>query len=71
MRKTSLVGWLISLTGTGLWTYAYFVTGHPPFIDWHANTPWWIADLLPNAKSEIGMTLAFAGMVQIYWPPPR
>ena len=55
MRKTGLVGWLISLTGTGLWSYAYFVTGHPPFIDWHANTPWGITDLLPNAESEIGM----------------
>jgi hypothetical protein len=66
-----MIGWIISLAGTALWIYGYFVTGNPSFTDWHANTPRWIADFLPNVESEIGMVLAFAGTVLIYWPPRR
>jgi hypothetical protein len=47
------------------------VAGNPALIDWHANTSWWIADFLPNIESEIGMALAFAGIVPIYWPGRR
>jgi len=54
-----------------LWLYGYFATGNPSLIDWQANTPWWIADFLPNIESEIGMVLVCVGMVPIYWPPPR
>jgi hypothetical protein len=53
---------------TDLWLYGYFATGHPSLFDWHANTPWWIADFLTNIESEIEMALLFAGMVPIYWP---
>jgi hypothetical protein len=66
--KAAVVGWIISLAGSGLWIYGYFATGHPPVIDWSAHTPWWIAEYLPNIEAEIGMVLAFAGMVPIYWP---
>ena len=68
MKKIRLIGWVVSLAGTGLWCYGYFVTGNPSLIDWHANTPSWIADFLPNMESEIGMVFAFAGMIAIYWP---
>ena len=68
MSKSAIIGWAISLVGMALWLYGYFVTGHPSLIDWRANTPWWIADFLPNLESEIGMVLAFGGMVPIYWP---
>jgi hypothetical protein len=30
-------------------------TGNQALIDWHANTPWWISNFLPNIESEIGM----------------
>jgi hypothetical protein len=68
VSKAKIIGWMILLVGTTLWIYGYFATGNPPLIDWHANTPWWIADYLPNIESEIGMTLVFASMVPIYWP---
>jgi hypothetical protein len=50
------------------WLYGYYTTGNPSLIDWHAHTPWWIADFLPNIESEIGMALVCASMVLIYWP---
>ena len=68
---SKVVGWIITLAGTALWIYGYFVTGNPSLIDWHAETPWWIADFLPNIESEIGMALAFLGLVPIYWRPRR
>jgi hypothetical protein len=68
MNKAIAIGWIISLSGTGLWLYGYFATGYPSLIDWHAKTPGWIADFLPNIESEVGMTLAIVGMVPIYWP---
>ena len=71
MSKISIIGWIIELGGTALWLYGYFATGSPTLINWHANTPWWIADFLPNLESEIGMLLVFVGMIPIYWPPPR
>jgi hypothetical protein len=64
----AIVGWSISFAGMALWLYGYFATGNPPVINWHTNTPWWVADYLPNLESEIGMALMFAGMVPIYWP---
>lgn len=71
MSKTIIIGWIIELAGMALWLYGYFTSGHPSLIDWHASTPWWIADWLPNIESEIGMALVFAGMVPLYWPPKR
>ncbi len=71
MSKPVIIGWIIMLAGTALWVYGYFVTGHPSLIDWRADTPWWIAEFLPNIESEIGMSLAFIGMAPIYWPAQR
>jgi hypothetical protein len=68
VSRLVIFGWTIELVGTALWIYGYFVTGHPPLIDWHDKTPWWIADWLPNIESEIGMVLVFAGMLPMYWP---
>jgi len=69
VSKLVIIGWVIELAGAALWLYGYLVTGHPSLFDWHASTPWWIADYLPNVESEIGMALLFAGMVPLYWPP--
>jgi hypothetical protein len=68
VSKPVIVGWVVELVGTALWLYGYLATGNPSLIDWHAITPWWIADYLPNRESEIGMVLVFAGMLPIYWP---
>ncbi len=57
--------------GLALWLYGYYSTGNPPLTDWHAHTPWWIADFLPNINCEIGMVLMFAGTALTYWPPQR
>ena len=70
MSRSAVIGWAISSVGMALWLYGYFVTGHPPLIAWRANTPWWIAEFLPNLESEIGMVLTFGGMIPIYWPGP-
>lgn len=68
MSKASVIGYIISFLGTALWIYGYFTHGNPSFIDWQANSPRWIAEFLPNIESEIGMALAFIGIVPIYWP---
>ena len=68
VTKTSITGWVIFLSGSAIWLYGYFIAGHPPIIDWHARTPWWIADFLPNLESELGMLLCIAGLVPMYWP---
>ena len=68
MRKAAIYGWAIEFVGTALWLFGYFVTGHPPLINWRASAPWWIADYLPNLESEIGMLIICAGMIPLYWP---
>ena len=68
MSKLAIAGWVISLAGTALWVYGYFATGTPPFFNWDAISPWWIAGWLPNSESEIGSLLAFGGLIPIYWP---
>ena len=68
MSKTVIIGWVILLLGMVLWLYGYLATGNPSLLDWHANTPWWIADFLPNIESEIGIALVFVSMAPIYWP---
>jgi len=68
LNKTVILAWIISLAGMALWLYGYLVAGHPSLIDWRADTPWWIADFLPNIESEIGMVLVCVGSVLVYWP---
>src|SRR4249920_502265 len=68
VTKTAITGWAIFLSGSAIWLYGYFITGHPSIIDWHAHTPWWIADFLPNLESELGILLCIAGIVPMYWP---
>jgi hypothetical protein len=71
MAKPVVIGWIVSLLGTALWVYGYFAAGNRSVVDWHANTPWWIADFLPSIEPEIGLALAIIGMVPIYWPTRR
>ena len=71
LNKPTILGWIFSIVGMALWLYGYFVTGNTSLIDWHANTPWWIADFLPNIESEIGMALVCVGSVLAYWPNQR
>jgi hypothetical protein len=66
--KKSLIGYMALLLGMAVWLYGYFVPGNPPLIDWHAHTPWWIADFLPNIEAEIGMVLMLASAVPTYLP---
>jgi len=68
VSKVAIAGWAVMLAGTALWIYGYFVTGHPSIFDWHAHTPWWIADYLTNIESEAGLVLVCAGSALTYWP---
>jgi hypothetical protein len=56
-------GSIVGLIGSLIWIYGYFVHGHPSFVDWQSRTPWWIADFMPNAESEIGMGVMLASVV--------
>lgn len=71
MSKRMIAGWALVLVGTAVWIYGYLVTGHTPLVDWQSNSPWWVADFLPNIESEMGLLLACAGFVPIYWPDRR
>jgi hypothetical protein len=71
MNKKVIIGWTVSLTGMLVWLYGYFVIGNPSLINWHAITPLWAADFLPNFESEVGTMLMIIGMVPIYWPSGR
>jgi hypothetical protein len=66
LSKAVIIAYIASLSGSALWLYGYFEAGHPPLIDWHTYTPWWIADFLPNMESEIGMALVFVSTVAIH-----
>ena len=68
MSKIVITSYIVMLVGSVLWLYGYFTTGNPSLIDWHAHTPWFIADLMPTIEAEIGMALVFASMVPMYWP---
>jgi hypothetical protein len=32
-KVVAIVGWTVSLAGSALWTYGYFVTGGPSFFN--------------------------------------
>ena len=52
INKLVFIGWTVSLLGMALWIYGYVANGHPALFDWHAHTPWWIADAFPNVEAE-------------------
>jgi hypothetical protein len=62
-----IAGWIASILGMALWTYAYFVTGTPSLIPWGNFLPPWAAEWLPNLEAEIGVMLLMAGSVPLYW----
>jgi hypothetical protein len=62
-----IAGWIASILGMALWTYAYFVTGTPSLIPWGNFLPPWAAEWLPNLEAEIGLVLIVAGSVPLYW----
>ena len=62
-----IAGWIASILGMALWTYAYFVKGTPSLITWANGLPRWAAEWLPNSEAEIGLLLAIAGSVPLYW----
>ena len=61
------VGWGLSIIGTALWGYGYFIHGLPPLVDWQAFTPAWVADFLPNRQAEAGFALMIVGSIPVYW----
>lgn len=67
VSKTVIAGWIIELSGTALWTYGYFATGHPPLSEQILH----LGNFLPNIEAEIGMLLVFVGMIPLYWPRQR
>lgn len=71
MVSKSFAGWLLMAAGAALWSYGYFVTTNPPFVDWKSMTPWWIADYLPSREAELGLVVMCLGMIPLYWPRPR
>ena len=68
MNKLFVFGWTAFLAGCAVWVYGYVNVGHPAFMDWQAQAPWWIADFLPNREAELGLLLCFISMIPMYWP---
>lgn len=66
-RQAMIVGWIITVAGIVTWTYALFVTGGPPLVDWTGHSPGWVAHMLPNRQSELGMVLSVIGSIPIYY----
>jgi hypothetical protein len=70
--NAELIGWILSIIGTVVWTYGYFFSsGTSALVDWVAITPTWIAEFLPNRESEFGLALMIVGSMAIYWPKSR
>ena len=65
------LGWAATLLGCAIWTYGYFAGGAPPFIDWAALAPPWVAEYLPNWQAEVGLALAIVGSIPIYYAQIR
>jgi hypothetical protein len=68
MLSTSFFGWALMILGVVLWTYGYLMPTGATWVDWKANTPWWISDYIPSKESELGLALMCIGMVPLYWP---
>ena len=66
-RRVLIWGWVIALVGVAIWTYALFVDGCMPVVDWGTFSPAWIAEMLPNRQAELGLVLSFGGMIPIYY----
>lgn len=63
-----VAGWILQSAGLALYLFGYFTTGNARLFDWSAHTPWWIADFLPNAESEIGIAVMLVSLIPMYWP---
>ncbi len=68
MSRVNIFGWVLMLAGCGVWTYGYFVVGHPSLVSWEDVLPGWLAEYLPNLESETGMAMTVVAMVPTYWP---
>jgi len=68
MTKLKVIACFILGLGTAIWIYGYsFPTGNSSLVDWHAVSPWWIADFVRNMESEIGIALVFASIILLIW----
>jgi hypothetical protein len=71
LSRAVKVGWILCFAGAVAWLFGENATGSPSLIDWYGNAPWWIAWLLPNMESEMGMAALSIGALLIYWPARR
>jgi hypothetical protein len=62
-----VMGWVLTVAGSALWTLGYFTFGSSSLLDWPAFSPQWISDYLPNWQSEVGMLMAVLGQVPILY----
>lgn len=67
MSRLNMAGWAIMTGGFVVWGYGYFVSGHPPLVDWPGLAPHWIAEFLPNIEAEIGLVVMILAMIPAYW----
>jgi hypothetical protein len=69
MSGATIMGSTVSLVGAILWVYGLVGIGNPPLVDWYTDTPYWIADFLPDIEAEIGIVLLIGGsLIALYWP---
>ena len=61
------VGWGLTLVGSALWLYGYFMGGSFAVFNWPAISPEWVAPYLPNWQAELGLLLSLLGSIPIYY----
>lgn len=66
-KRLLIAGWAVAIVGMLLWTYALFIDGGAPVIEWASFSPSWISEMLPNWQAELGLVISFAGMGPIYY----
>ncbi len=65
--RLTAIGWTVSVIGTALYAYGYFVTGNASMVDWSQYLPKWGVEFVPNVEAELGFALSIIGSIPIYY----
>ncbi len=61
-KRLKLMGWVISLSGTGLYLFGYFYEEGMSIVNW----PGFLADYLPNWQAEAGFVISMLGCIPLF-----
>ena len=66
-KKATYTALALSVGGSALWIYGLLAQGHTSFVLWQNYAPNWVASLLPNAESEIGLAVSTFATIFVCW----